>query len=225
MNLNKFHIFSKVRILSDNGHGDWCRGQLRTGQIGWLPRSCIDLIDTLDKYPWYHGKISRIRADIILNSGINGSFLVRESETNADQLSLCIRFGERAYHYKIMKNSNGGLYISDVMMFTTLAELVHHHSQHTYGLVTTLHYPAPKSDKSTTCGTHQPDEWEIDRGEICIIQQFNVEYNRDLYEGLWTKHQRKVAVKALKVTSSASELVIALICSREKLQGRENTSI
>ena len=89
-------------------------------------------------------------------------------------------------------------------MFATLAELVHHHSQHADGLVTTLHYSAPKSEKPTTYGTHKPDEWEIDRDEICMKQRFNVGHYSDVYEGLWTKHRRKVAVKTLKAGSTST---------------------
>ena len=188
----------EVWILSDNGNGEWSRGQLRNGQVGWLPRSYIAPIDSLDKHSWYHGQISRIKAEIVLNSGINGSFLVRESESNAGQVSVSIRFDGRVYHYRISKNAEGKLYISAGNKFTTLAELVHYHSQHTDGLVTTLHYPAPKSEKPTIYGTHKPDEWEINRDEICMKQRLDAGQYGEVYEGLWTKHQRKVAVKTLK---------------------------
>ena len=198
-------------IFIDNDNGEWCCGQLQSGETGWLPRSYIAPIDSLNEHSWYHGEISRSRAETILNSATNGSFLVRESEYNAEH-RLSLRFDDRLYHHRIKKNLNGKLYISDVM-FATLAELVHHHSQHADGLVTTLHYPAPKSEKPTTYGTHEPDKWEIDRDEIRMKRRFNVGHYSDLYEGLWTKHRRKVAVKTLKVTSS---LVIVLICSEGK---------
>jgi abelson tyrosine-protein kinase 1 len=191
-------------ILSDNGDGERSRVRLQNGQTVFLPQNNIAPIESIDKHPWYHGRMSHIRAETILNSGINGSFLVRESQSNAGQLSLCVRFNDRLYHYKIMKNFNGRLYIFDVMMFATLAELVHHHSQHADGLVTTLHYPVPKSEEQSTGGTHEPDEWEIDRDEIRMKWRFNVGHYSDLYLGLWTKHRRKVAVKTLKVTPSTS---------------------
>ena len=190
-------------IFTDNDNGEWCHGQLQSGEIGRLPRSSVAPINSLNEHSWYHGEISRIRAEIILYSATNGSFLVRESECDAEH-RLSVRFDDCPYHYRIKKNLNGKLYISDVMMFATLAELVHHYSQHAGGLVTTLHYPAPKSEKPTIYDTPKPDEWEIDRDEIRMKRRFNVGHYSDLYEGLWTKHRRKVAVKTLKVTSSTS---------------------
>lgn len=53
--------------------------------------------------------------------------------------------------------------------FNTLAELVHHHSIHSDGLVTTLLYPAPKRQKPTVFGlSPEPDRWEIERTEIAM---------------------------------------------------------
>ena len=53
--------------------------------------------------------------------------------------------------------------------FNTLAELVHHHSIHADGLVTTLLYPAPKRQKPTVFGVSpEPDRWEIERTEIAM---------------------------------------------------------
>lgn len=170
-----------------------------------MPRSYIAPIDSLDKHSWYHGQISRIKAEIVLNSGINGSFLVRESESNANQVSVSIRYDGRVYHYRVSKNVEGKLYISAGNKFATLAELVHYHSQHSDGLVTTLHYPAPKTEKPTIYGTHKPDEWEVDRDEICMKQRLDAGQYGEVYEGLWKKYNRKVAVKTLKVS-------IFLIC-------------
>ena len=53
--------------------------------------------------------------------------------------------------------------------FNTLAELVHHHSQHADGLITNLLYPAPKRNKPTVFGmSPEPDKWEIERTEIAM---------------------------------------------------------
>ena len=48
--------------------------------------------------------------------------------------------------------------------FPTLAELVHHHSVHSDGLITQLLYPAPKRDKPALFAlSPETDEWEMDR--------------------------------------------------------------
>ena len=49
----------------------------------------------------YHGKVSRSESEYLLSSGINGSFLVRESETSIGQFSISVRHDGRVYHYRI----------------------------------------------------------------------------------------------------------------------------
>ena len=80
-------------------------------------------------------------------SGINGSFLVRDSESSPGQLSISLRYEGRVYHYRITEDSNGKLYVTSESRFNTLAELAHHHSSHADGLITCLLYPAPKRNK------------------------------------------------------------------------------
>lgn len=59
------------------------------------------------------------------------------------------------------------LYVSSESRFNTLAELVHHHSTVADGLITTLHYPAPKRNKPTIYGVSPNyDKWEIDPEEL-----------------------------------------------------------
>ena len=61
------------------------------------------------------------------------------------------------------------VYVTADHRFNTLAELVHHHSIHADGLVTTLLYPAPKRTKPTVFGlSPEPDRWEIERTEIAM---------------------------------------------------------
>ena len=61
--------------------------------------------------------------------------------------------------------------------FNTLAELVHHHSIHADGLVTTLLYPAPKRTKPTVFGlSPEPDRWEIERTEIAMKHRLGIIY-------------------------------------------------
>ncbi|KIH62365.1 SH2 domain protein [Ancylostoma duodenale] len=54
----------------------------------------------------YHGKVSRSESEYILGSGINGSFLVRESETSIGQYSISVRNDGRVYHYRINVDAN-----------------------------------------------------------------------------------------------------------------------
>lgn len=112
--------------------------------------------------------------------------------------------------------------------FNTLAELVHHHSMHSDGLITQLLYPAPKHNKPTVfalspgmknniligtgrwsyvaslifCGIFnyvEPDEWEINRTDIVMRHKLGGGQYGDVYEAVWKRYNRTVAVKTLKV--------------------------
>ncbi|CAD6239979.1 GSCOCG00002450001-RA-CDS [Cotesia congregata] len=102
-----------------------------------------------EKHSWYHGRIARNAAEYLLSSGINGSFLVRESESSPGQRSISLRYEGRVYHYRINEDSDGKMFVTTESKFNTLAELVHHHSMLADGLITQLLYPAPKHNKPT----------------------------------------------------------------------------
>ena len=82
-----------------------------------------------------------------MSSGINGSFLVRESESSPGQRSISLRYEGRVYHYRIQQGDDAAFFVTAESRFRTLAELVHHHSMHADGLITQLLYPAPKKHK------------------------------------------------------------------------------
>uniref|UniRef100_A0A914QTD8 Uncharacterized protein n=1 Tax=Panagrolaimus davidi TaxID=227884 RepID=A0A914QTD8_9BILA len=103
----------QVRVLGHNKTKEWCEAQLiatkrghlpqrnNVSLIGWVPSLYIAPLHSLEKHSWYHGKVSRNESEILLSSGINGSFLVRESETSIGQFSISVRHDGRVYHYRI----------------------------------------------------------------------------------------------------------------------------
>ena len=56
--------------------------------------------DNLYNETWYHGTISRVEAQRLLESGIAGSFLVRESESVPGGYSISLRANDTVYHYR-----------------------------------------------------------------------------------------------------------------------------
>ncbi|KAI5640898.1 protein tyrosine kinase domain-containing protein [Phthorimaea operculella] len=158
-------------------------------------------VNSLEKHSWYHGPISRNAAEYLLSSGINGSFLVRESESSPGQRSISLRYEGRVYHYRINEDSDGKVYVTSESKFGTLAELVHHHSVLGDGLITQLLYPAPKRDKPTVFPLAPPDEWEIDRTDIVMKHKLGGGQYGDVYEASWKRSNpanSTVAVKTLK---------------------------
>ncbi|XP_037548230.1 tyrosine-protein kinase ABL1 [Nematolebias whitei] len=188
----------KLRVLGYNHNGEWCEAQTKNGQ-GWVPSNYITPVNSLEKHSWYHGPVSRNAAEYLLSSGINGSFLVRESESSPGQRSISLRYEGRVYHYRINTASDGKLYVSSESRFTTLAELVHHHSTVQDGLITTLHYPATKRNKPTIYGVSPNyDKWEMERTDITMRHKLGGGQYGEVYEGVWKKYNLTVAVKTLK---------------------------
>uniref|UniRef100_A0A1B6DYH9 Tyrosine-protein kinase n=1 Tax=Clastoptera arizonana TaxID=38151 RepID=A0A1B6DYH9_9HEMI len=194
----------QVRILSYNKSGEWCEAHSSSGQVGWVPSNYVTPVNSLEKHSWYHGPISRNAAEYLLSSGINGSFLVRESESSPGQRSISLRYEGRVYHYRINEDSDGKVYVTTESKFNTLAELVHHHSMHSDGLITQLLYPAPKHNKPTVFAlSPEPDEWEINRTDIVMRHKLGGGQYGDVYEAVWKRYNVTVAVKTLKEDTMA----------------------
>ncbi|XP_053994055.1 tyrosine-protein kinase Abl isoform X3 [Hylaeus volcanicus] len=194
----------QVRILSYNKSGEWCEAHSSTGQVGWVPSNYVTPVNSLEKHSWYHGRISRNAAEYLLSSGINGSFLVRESESSPGQRSISLRYEGRVYHYRINEDSEGKMYVTNESKFNTLAELVHHHSMLADGLITQLLYPAPKHNKPTVFPlSPEPDEWEINRTDIVMRHKLGGGQYGDVYEAVWKRYNMTVAVKTLKEDTMA----------------------
>ena len=194
----------QVRVLSYNRSGEWCEAQSRNGQIGWVPSNYITPINSLEKHSWYHGPISRNTAEYLLSSGINGSFLVRESESSPGKRSISLRCEARVYHYRINEDNDGKVFVTSECRFNTLAELVHHHGMHADGLITMLLYPAPRKNKPALFAlSPEPDEWEIDRIDIVMKHKLGGGQYGDVYEAIWKRYDLTVAVKTLKEDTMA----------------------
>lgn len=211
VNLNKhlnMHKGDQLYVLSYNKTKEWSEVRnIQSGQIGWVPTSYIKPINSLENYSWYHGRIERVKAEYLLSSGINGSFLVRESETCPNQLSISLRWEGRVYHYRINRDdSNTWYYVSKDSKFLTLPDLIQHHSVEADGLTTTLLYPAPKKFNKPQLYTFSPadvlndgaDKWELDRCEIQMRTKLGSGQYGDVYEGVWLRYNKIVAVKTLK---------------------------
>ncbi|KAL1517707.1 hypothetical protein ABEB36_001439 [Hypothenemus hampei] len=193
-----------VRILSYNKSGEWCEAHSSSNLIGWVPSNYVTPVNSLEKHSWYHGPISRNAAEYLLSSGINGSFLVRESESSPGQRSISLRYEGRVYHYRINEDPEGKVYVTAESKFNTLAELVHHHSMLSDGLITQLLYPAPKHNKPTVFPlSPEPDEWEINRTDIVMKHKLGGGQYGDVYEAVWKRYNMTVAVKTLKEDTMA----------------------
>ena len=204
----------QFRILSYNKSGEWCEAHSAVGKVGWVPSNYVTPVNSLEKHSWYHGPISRNAAEYLLSSGINGSFLVRESESSSGQKSISLRYEGRVYHYRIQQadDAEGSFFVTAEVTFAHLAELIHHHSLLSDGLVTQLLYPAPKKrnakrrggkSSSSSSGLHRTDDWEMDRTDIVMKHKLGGGQYGDVYEAVWKLgYNVTIAVKTLRVSAN-----------------------
>eukprot|EP00051_Salpingoeca_urceolata_P018662 m.264115 g.264115 ORF g.264115 m.264115 type:complete len:686 (-) comp19247_c6_seq8:39-2096(-) len=188
----------KLQVRRNDNVNWWEAESLKTHKVGWVPSNYVAPYKSLEKNVWYHGRIPRTTAEYLLNSGIDGSFLIRESESNPGEHSISMRHEGMVSHYRVGKNAQG-VYISPEYPFPSLEALVKHHSKKADGLVFPLKHPVPKKEAVVYGVSRDVDEdWEIDRAEITLGAKLGSGQYGEVYEGVWTKYKRKVAVKTLK---------------------------
>ncbi len=72
---------------------------------------------------WFHGKISREKAEELLQPRSDGLFLVRESTNFPGDYTLCVSFHTTVEHYHVLYHNNK-LTIDEERYFENLTKLV-----------------------------------------------------------------------------------------------------
>lgn len=76
-----------------------------------------------NRFRWFHGKISREQAELLLDSKEDGLFLVRESTNYPGDYTLCVCYQGKVEHYRV-KYKDNQLTIDDEEIFENLSQLV-----------------------------------------------------------------------------------------------------
>jgi abelson tyrosine-protein kinase 1 len=205
------HANDELRISEYSEQRDWCQATNRRGESGWVPSNYVKPINSIEKHSWFHGPISRNEAEYLLSSGINGSFLVRESESNPGQHSVSLRYEGRVFHYRIQSNSEGFKYISQEHYFKTLPELIHHHSQQPDGLITVLRYPVTKPNAPVFGMPQKSDRWEIKKNDIQMHDRLGGGQYGEVYKARWKSCNKIVAVKTFRVCVNDRRLIVFIL--------------
>ncbi|EDR48627.1 uncharacterized protein MONBRDRAFT_44220 [Monosiga brevicollis MX1] len=202
-----FQKGEKLKI-TNNSDGDWWQAtSLITGKSGYIPSNFVAAVQSIESEDWYHGRIKRAEAEkVLMLTGVEGSFLIRESESKPGQYALSIRTGDIVKHYSIRTLDEGGYYITSRVTFRTLQELVSHYRESADGLTCKLREPCRPISQPETVGldVHTKDQWEIPRKSIELKSKLGSGQFGDVWRGVWNK-TTEVAVKTLKPGSMSAE--------------------
>ncbi|XP_066993282.1 tyrosine-protein kinase CSK [Anabrus simplex] len=163
----------------------------------------------LNAMPWFHGKISRDRAEQLLSPKEDGLFLVRESTNFPGDYTLCVCYQGKVEHYRV-KYKDNQLTIDDEEFFENLAKLVEHYEQDADGLCTQLTKSLPKKGKQDFFVDSRAFEeagWVIRNNDLELKESIGKGEFGDVMLGVLKGE--KVAVKMLKDSSEAAQKVLA----------------
>ncbi|XP_020611066.1 phosphatidylinositol 3,4,5-trisphosphate 5-phosphatase 2-like isoform X2 [Orbicella faveolata] len=121
-------------------------------------------------FAWHHPSISRLRAEeLLLSSGKDGSFIIRDSESVSNAHVLCLLHEGRIHHYRILREENNGNFYMQAVPgvaaqgFSKLEHLVTFYSQGHQGLPCELKQPAVlEQDKDVTDDDTDDEDDDLD---------------------------------------------------------------
>jgi len=127
---------------------DWLKARNTQAQVGLIPKNylvelsqyltndaetCSAKIipqqdDDLRTKPWYYGSIGRAECDAMFTErGVDGDFLIRDSETNVGDFSISLKSFGRNKHFRIHLET--GVYAIGQRKFSSLQHLVDHYQR------------------------------------------------------------------------------------------------
>lgn len=134
---------------------EWYKARNNAGQIGLIPKNYVQELSEYLTQPmgngivrndsteqngtcierpylggksWYYGNISRAQCDTLLNNhGLDGDFLIRDSETNGGDYSVSLKAPHRNKHFRVHVESN--MYCIGQRKFHNLDQLVDHYQR------------------------------------------------------------------------------------------------
>nr|XP_037289181.1 LOW QUALITY PROTEIN: tyrosine-protein kinase CSK-like [Rhipicephalus microplus] len=197
-----------MTIVSETPDCNWFRARHSDGREGLIPLNYIlrRAEVKLNSMPWFHGKISRERAEMLLQPREDGLFLVRESTNYPGDYTLCVCFRSKVEHYRVIYRM-GKLTIDEEEYFKVLPQLIEHYEQDADGLCTRLSRSVPKQGGELAID-HRAFEmagWAIKKQDLQVIENIGKGEFGDVL--LATYKGQKVAVK--KIKESGKNMLIA----------------
>eukprot|EP00051_Salpingoeca_urceolata_P005789 m.77336 g.77336 ORF g.77336 m.77336 type:complete len:936 (+) comp14542_c0_seq3:275-3082(+) len=178
----------------------------------------------LASQPWFAGAMDRVQAEDVLSDSVDGTFLIRVSQTRPG-FSLTVKF--REIRHVVIVESGGKYGFSEPCTFDTLADLIKHFqtaslSCYNAELETTLAYPFKQAPKQTS----QPDMGAVDEPaldeEVYISNVTSLKEKIDRAARQVGQAQRlapyySTRVKQLQRDLRAQEEILAMLREQKKL--------
>nr|XP_003943435.1 SH2 domain-containing protein 1B [Saimiri boliviensis boliviensis] len=104
--------------------------------------------------PYYHGPLTKRDCEtLLLKEGVDGNFLLRDSESIPGVLCLCVSFKNTVYTYRIFRERHGYYKIQAAenvpkQVFPNLKELISKYEKPNQGLVVSLLKPIKRTSLS-----------------------------------------------------------------------------
>ncbi|XP_017767819.1 PREDICTED: tyrosine-protein kinase CSK isoform X2 [Nicrophorus vespilloides] len=197
---NNMNIDCNLKNFGNNGH------DVNVNRV----QSPIRTDVKFNSMPWFHGKISRDQAELLLQPRVDGLFLVRESTNFPGDYTLCVCFQNKVEHYRV-KYHERNLTIDDEEFFENLEKLIEHYKNDADGLCTQLIHCLPKEipkkePLQIQNSPHIDDLFIIAEQELETLEKIGKGEFGEVLLGEWKK--QKVAVKVLKDSSEAEAILM-----------------
>ncbi|XP_076336418.1 tyrosine-protein kinase CSK-like isoform X1 [Tachypleus tridentatus] len=204
LSFQKGDIMTVIKATSDP---NWLRARHADAREGFIPTTYIQRRAEvkLNAMPWFHGKISRNKAEALLHEGEDGLFLVRESTNFPGDYTLCVCYRNKVEHYRVIYTDNR-LTIDEEEYFENLSKLVEHYQKEADGLCTHLRKPVAKEgglEFSVDSSAFEQAGWVVDKKDLKLGEVLGKGEFADV--SLGTLRGQKVAVKILKDCSKATQ--------------------
>ncbi|KAM7325846.1 SH2 domain-containing adapter protein D isoform X1 [Alexandromys fortis] len=124
----KDHISRAFAVQFDGPDWERTPGSTKDGRRP-QPAERVDAALALEKQPWFHGPLSRAEAENLLSLCKEGSYLVRLSETRAQDCILSLRSSQGSMHLKFARTRENQVVLGQHSgPFPSVPELVLHYS-------------------------------------------------------------------------------------------------